>query len=446
MNSQLLTKESRKSFHDFIYASVPIKYGLLSNKVKLHVLPHYKNPNYFTHQISYSTKTDAYYENDLNEMSFLIKDSGFLKYWRSGMLDYEMVGKKWEEKENRLYLAKDPRKIEPSQLELPASAIWKFDYRPAELVISTLNIKLQNRTYNITQRKQMTIEWSISPLPTRKNPNPIWSLIDIESSSQSYTEDDWSTSINITKYVKGEYGFLLQAYMSGPMVKLWRNKEMFNHSCGDNGPSFGMNLNIVLKREKDVKYGILPKIDTNEEKMMLNDKSSSDFIITIDNSDKNMDIGLQESSDTFYVHSKVLSPRSDYFYALFNSKMMESNDKSLLLKDISQNIFKTILEYLYTGNINNVTTMEEFLIPSLTQLCERNLVGFVNEHNVEEFTNIAMVCGAQRLLKHCELLEVKTDNGFGKYDNDVDKKKNEVKKLGSRPLLAKMRSMRSLVT
>ncbi|CAG8712910.1 5136_t:CDS:1, partial [Cetraspora pellucida] len=142
-----------------------------------------------------------------------------------------------------------------------------------------------------------------------------------------------------------------------------------------------------------------------------------------------------------------------YFCALFNSKMMESNDKSLLLKDVSHNIFRTILEYLYTGHIYNITIMEEwidllyassrFLIPSLTQLCERNLVGFINEHNAEEFTNIAIECGAQRLLKYCELLEVKTDNGFGKYDHD--KKKNEVKKLRSRPLLAKMRSMRSLV-
>ncbi|CAG8666427.1 42169_t:CDS:2 [Gigaspora margarita] len=432
LNSQLLTKESRKTFHDFIYASVPIKYGLLSNKVKLHVLPHYKNPSYFTHQISYNTRTDAYYENDLNEMSFLIKDSGFLKYWRSGMLDYEMVGKKWEEKENRLYLAKDPRKIEPSQAELPASAIWKFDYRSAELIISTLSIKFQNKIFNVNQ-KQMTIEWSISPLPTRKNPYPIWNPINIES-SKLYTENDWSTSINITKYVKGEYGFLLQAYMSGPMVKLWRNKEMFSCSFSDNAPSFGMNLNVVLKREKDIKYGILPKINTHDEnvkKMILNDKTSK----------------------TFYVHSKVLSLKSNYFCALFNSKMMESNDMSLSLKDVSYNTFKTILDYLYTGNINNISTMEEwidllyassrFLISSLTQLCEKNLVGFINDQNADEFTNIAIECGAQLLLKYCELLEVKTDNGFGKFD--VDKKKDESKNLGSQSLLSKMRSMRSLV-
>ncbi|RIB05899.1 BTB/POZ protein [Gigaspora rosea] len=306
----------------------------------------------------------------------------------------------------------------------------------------------------------MTIEWSISPLPTRKNPYPIWNPINIES-SKLYTEDDWSTSINITKYVKGEYGFLLQAYMSGPMVKLWRNKEMFSSSFSDNAPSFGMNLNVVLKREKDIKYGILPKIDTHDEnvkKMRLNDKTSSDFIITLDNSNSNnnnnnMDTDSQRQLETFYVHSKVLSLKSDYFRALFNSKMMESNDMSLSLKDVSYNTFKTILDYLYTGNINNISTMEEwidllyassrFLISSLTQLCEKNLVGFVNDQNADEFTNISIECGAQLLLKYCELLEVKTDNGFGKFD--TDKKKNESKNPGSRPLLAKMRSMRSLV-
>ncbi|KAJ5078351.1 pep-cterm sorting domain-containing protein [Anaeramoeba ignava] len=53
----------------------------------------------------------------------------------------------------------------------------------------------------------------------------------------------------------------------------------------------------------------------------------------------------------FKTHKSILSTRSQYFKSLFNSKMKEYQENKLILKDFSNSILSSILNYLYSGKI-----------------------------------------------------------------------------------------------
>ena len=66
-----------------------------------------------------------------------------------------------------------------------------------------------------------------------------------------------------------------------------------------------------------------------------------------------IDVQLKVGEDIFPAHRIVLAASSDYFYAMFTDGMKESNQEVIELRDesISPDVFKIILDSIYTGDL-----------------------------------------------------------------------------------------------
>lgn len=54
-----------------------------------------------------------------------------------------------------------------------------------------------------------------------------------------------------------------------------------------------------------------------------------------------------------YAHRCILYARAEYFRNMFDSNMRESNEKEILIPDVTYDVFKAVLEYLYSGSIDD---------------------------------------------------------------------------------------------
>ena len=129
------------------------------------------------------------------------------------------------------------------------------------------------------------------------------------------------------------------------------------------------------------------KINMYEENFLYNDKNTSDFIIKLTTT-----IRIILWKDFFYLHSKILMSKSDYFKALFNSRMVESQNGLLNLIDTLFNIFESFPLYIYYGSIEGIDDIDDwidllyvssrFLVPKLIQICELLIRKYVCFDNV----------------------------------------------------------------
>ncbi|KAJ5070894.1 hypothetical protein M0811_01875 [Anaeramoeba ignava] len=89
------------------------------------------------------------------------------------------------------------------------------------------------------------------------------------------------------------------------------------------------------------------------------------------------EIICEQNKTSFKTHKSILSSRSEYFKSLFNSKMKEYQENKLILKDVSNSILFSILNYFYSGkieiNLENVIEIlifsSKYLIDELIEIC-----------------------------------------------------------------------------
>ncbi|RIA80863.1 hypothetical protein C1645_813229 [Glomus cerebriforme] len=410
----------------------PPALGLLNNKYRLHVIPSndLNLSNIFTHRICYNTRNNAYYENG-------IFNKKYLKCWKKGCLEYDNIAYKVEHDlvVPMVYLAREPdtdRSTEPGYI------IWQFDYRSGNFLISSLKLRLKHCIYD----DSACIRWSISPLPTRSNPTPAFRPINsdllltcTDDNQHEYQSDN--TLKDVSSLIKGEYGFKLKVELTGEDIdEAWQKTQLFrqkriggNDDLVDNDETFGFDVKVELI--PDIVCDPLPKITHEEgEKFLFNNKETSDFIISLKIDSK--------ENQKYYVHKEILSSRSDYFKALLESKMIESSNGSLTLKDISSKTLENILKFLYTGEITSelesiddwidlIYGASRFLIPTLIQRCEKALKELVNEENVEDIEAIARECGAEQLIRYFDMLLDVDDEVTTSSDEDKNKLNTEKK-------------------
>ncbi|KAJ5078843.1 kelch like protein [Anaeramoeba ignava] len=83
------------------------------------------------------------------------------------------------------------------------------------------------------------------------------------------------------------------------------------------------------------------------------------------------EIICEQDKTSFKTHKSILSSRSQYFKSLFNSKMKEFQENKLILKDVSNSILSSILNYLYSGKIKiNLENAIQILIFSSKYLID----------------------------------------------------------------------------
>ncbi|CAG8627861.1 25601_t:CDS:2 [Racocetra persica] len=365
--------------------------GLLNYEYPLHVLPDDLKPNAYRHRLSYNALLDAYYENGA-------MDNKYLLTWHKGALRYDNIYYKIEYDWRMCYLSRDEdRGLDPGEI------MWRFDYRPGKFIVSNLFLKLQHDVFN----HDAIVKWSISALPTRNNVNPIYQTIEFTSNTPM---------VDATSFIKGEYGFILRAHLRGgnrPEIS-WQWTQLFRCKLKDtSGLSLEEDCGLDVKVElvPDIICDPLPEVKYD---LVLNDRTTSDFVIHLESN--NSEDSTKREKLNFYVHSNILVERSDYFRALIDSHMIESNERSLILTDITQDSLEVILNYIYVGVLPKITTYNKwvellhdasrFLIPTLIQRCEKALRDLLNNDNLDATKDFAEECGANQLLRCCEMVEV----------------------------------------
>ncbi|CAJ0851858.1 10246_t:CDS:2 [Entrophospora sp. SA101] len=411
-------------------------YGVLNDMFKINLVPNLSlkssssnTATTYTHRLSYNTRNNAYYENrNLDDI--------YIRGWERGAFKAVNMCRK-EENDWKMQ---------------SANIIWKFDYRPTKLVINSISLKLRFATFDETA----SVKWMIQLTPTRSNPNTDWILLDYSDNTNNniyWERNDNDGRKDLTA---------LRALLSGGTTHYcWQKTQLFRQALtspnkddpnsrngmADDDESFGLDVKVELKPQFICElplnnnnntipsYSSPLQNNTSQIKkpFILDDLSDSDFTIILDN-DYDGNSNTATTSDDMAISCK-------YFNALIHSPMIESQNHTLLLKDTSYQTMKTILEFLYTGELSSInkddgkddkaTTVPtsgveqwidllyvatRFLIKPLIQRCEKELGKFVNMDNANEFELIANECGADQLLTYCKTLDFKSPN----YGDDDD--------------------------
>uniref|UniRef100_A0A914Q444 BTB domain-containing protein n=1 Tax=Panagrolaimus davidi TaxID=227884 RepID=A0A914Q444_9BILA len=125
--------------------------------------------------------------------------------------------------------------------------------------------------------------------------------------------------------------------------------------------------------------------------------------------DKDFIIVVEEKE--IKVHKCVLRAKSNVFRAMFNSKMKESIENNVEIKDFSFNVVEAGIKMIYDCNfettlsMNDLTKLLQFFdkynIPSLKDKVESHLIAQISAANVCRLTNASILSNSQKLKDKC---------------------------------------------
>ena len=111
-----------------------------------------------------------------------------------------------------------------------------------------------------------------------------------------------------------------------------------------------------------------------------------------------------------YAHKAILSEQCEHFRALFKNGMKEASQDKIEIKDWTHDSYVLMLEYLYTGSINNFNAnvaldllglADAYTLEGLKYLCENTLIHNVDIENVCELLIDAHRFSANELKQFC---------------------------------------------
>lgn len=117
---------------------------------------------------------------------------------------------------------------------------------------------------------------------------------------------------------------------------------------------------------------------------LLGDKKFSDIIFNVN--------GKQ-----LYAHKNILAHSSAVFAAMFESEMMETKRNMVEIKDITCEVFREMLRYIYSGKVNELekfsydlfVAADKYFIGGLKEICEQTLCHKLTTENALEYLNLA---------------------------------------------------------
>lgn len=127
-------------------------------------------------------------------------------------------------------------------------------------------------------------------------------------------------------------------------------------------------------------------------------------------------------------HRLVLSISSDRFRAMFSSGFRESSEREIHIEEGSYEVFKLMLEYMYTGEPPYVlqvgsqtdpmlaaellTLADQYMLDHLKQLCEARLAEEVREDTVDSILELAERSNSWQLRAVCRHYTRNREEGF----------------------------------
>lgn len=98
------------------------------------------------------------------------------------------------------------------------------------------------------------------------------------------------------------------------------------------------------------------------------------------------------------VHKAILAARSPVFFAMMESKMVESTSGEMTIPDLNLKSLNVLLKFIYTGIVDDtwieypgpiVNASEKYDLPILKSFCEKQLHGACNSRNAFELLKVA---------------------------------------------------------
>lgn len=117
-----------------------------------------------------------------------------------------------------------------------------------------------------------------------------------------------------------------------------------------------------------------------------------------------------ELDDGQHVHAhKLLCVRCDYFKNMLAGEFRESKQRVIPIQNISHDVFLSLLEYLYTDEVEIKLEMamdlfvaaDQFGVERLKKLCEKNILVSINTENAATILQAANLHHAHGLRQSC---------------------------------------------
>jgi len=135
-------------------------------------------------------------------------------------------------------------------------------------------------------------------------------------------------------------------------------------------------------------------------------KSLNSLMISADFSD----VAFRLEDDKIVHAHKVVVSRCPYLYSIISNGMKESHQELISLKDISSDVFLSLLHYLYTDTLSEqsqnhimelLSTSNLYLIDNLKATCEVEIAKALTLENVDEVFCYCQLHNAPKLQQEC---------------------------------------------
>ena len=150
-----------------------------------------------------------------------------------------------------------------------------------------------------------------------------------------------------------------------------------------------------------------------DEKLAIIDncgKEMNDQIGKLFGEKKFSDVKISCGEEVFDCHRNILSVRSQVFNAMFQSDMIESCSKNVIIKDIKPEVVKEMLHFIYNGATSTDNVLDEmgrdllgaadlYQLELLKNKCEEKLCSSLDVNNSVELLVLADLHQASRLRK-----------------------------------------------
>ncbi|XP_051173140.1 speckle-type POZ protein-like [Leptopilina boulardi] len=184
-----------------------------------------------------------------------------------------------------------------------------------------------------------------------------------------------------------------------------------------------VNVNLAIKQPKNEQKSI----DIVSPSTTLNDFQP--FLM----SDVLSDVVFKINEKQFPAHKVILASTSPVFEKMFTHQMKENITNNVLIEETDPEVFEEMLNYIYTGKINNLNTMafglyelaNKYHITKLKKVCEQCLGECLAIDNVISILTIADRCNSTLLKNKCieyvdmNLEEVKKTESFKDLGKDL---------------------------
>ena len=122
-----------------------------------------------------------------------------------------------------------------------------------------------------------------------------------------------------------------------------------------------------------------------------------------------VDVQFVVQGETIGGHANILSSASSVLTDLFQEQFRERSVEVFPIEDIKFDVFKEMVQFIYTGTVSNLDEYDEDLflaadkykIEALKMQCEQSLCGKVNIDNVFKYFTLSHLHAACRLAECC---------------------------------------------